>query len=77
MKIVIMHQTITNHDAIGNDIEAMYQIFSKTFECSCYAQNQFNTAVTYIDEEELRQYLSDSENLVIYHHSVYLSLIHI
>ena len=71
MKIVIMHQTITNHDAIGNDIEAMYQIFSKTFECSCYAQNQFNTAVTYIDEEELRQYLSDSENLVIYHHSVY------
>lgn len=71
MQIVIMHQTITNHDAIGNDIECMYKILSKSYPCFCYAQNCFNTQVEYISADTLERLLSNKENLIIYHHSVY------
>lgn len=71
MKIIIMHETITNHDAIGNDIEMMYHFLSKKYECKAYAQNQLNHKVEYIKESELKQELSDPLNLIIYHHSVF------
>lgn len=71
MKIVIMHQTVTNHDAIGNDIEMMYEILNKSFECSVYAENRFNKNVTYISENELDEVAKDRTSLIIYHHSVF------
>lgn len=71
MKIIIMHQTVANHDAIGNDIELMYNLISKKQECKVYAQNQFNSRVEYINELEMEQELNNSSNLIIYHHSVY------
>lgn len=71
MQIIIMHQTITNHDAIGNDIECMYELLKRNHDCRCYAQNRFNTHVEYIDKEDLEKVLVVKDNLVIYHHSVY------
>ena len=39
MDIVIMHQTVTKHDAIGNDIEAMYLLLKQKHNCFVYAEN--------------------------------------
>ena len=71
MKIVIMHQTVTNHDAIGNDIEGMFNLLKKTYECYVFAENQFNNQVTYVDYKALLSIIEKKDNLVIYHHSVY------
>lgn len=71
MKIVLMHQTVTNHDAIGNDIEIMYHILNEKNKCKVFAENRLNDTVDYMEEEELISFLKDKNNLVIYHHSVY------
>lgn len=71
MNVAILHQTVTNHDAIGNDIEAMFQIMSEHGACLVYAENQLNTKVSYIQKEQLLDWIQDEENLVIYHHSVF------
>ncbi|MBO5176672.1 MAG: glycosyltransferase family 4 protein [Lachnospiraceae bacterium] len=71
MKIVLMHQTVTNHDAIGNDIEIMYGILKERYECFVYAQNCFNSHVEYIADEKLEEILQDENNIVLYHHSVF------
>ncbi len=71
MKIVLMHQTVTNHDAIGNDIEIMYGIIKEHYECYVYAQNCFNSHVEYITDEKLEEVLLLEDNLIIYHHSVF------
>ncbi len=70
MMIVIMHQTITNHDAIGNDIEIMYNILNQKHTCKAYAQNRLNSNLEYIEENELTRIMDAEENLIIYHHSV-------
>ena len=70
-RIVIMHETVTNHDAIGNDIEKMFEILNETSECVVYAQNKFNTKVKYIDKELLENLSRDKNTILIYHHSVY------
>ncbi|GAA4296441.1 glycosyltransferase family 4 protein [Anaerocolumna aminovalerica] len=70
MKIVLMHQTITKHDAIGNDIEVMFNILREKHDCKAFALNRFNDKLEYINESELEEVLCDKDNLVIYHHSV-------
>jgi glycosyltransferase involved in cell wall biosynthesis len=69
MKIVIMHQTVVSHDAIGNDIEAMFSILSKNHECVVFTEYQLNKRLCYISEAELEPVLSDENCLIIYHHS--------
>jgi|LSQX01.2.fsa_nt_gb glycosyltransferase involved in cell wall biosynthesis len=71
MKIVIMHQTVTKHDAIGNDIEAMYNLLRKKHYCVIYAENKLNDRLEYIEENELIKIMNQKDSLVIYHHSVY------
>lgn len=71
MKILLMHQTVAKHDAIGNDIEAMYKILNEKHNCKVFAQNKFNDKLAYANEDELDEIVNDKNNLVIYHHSVY------
>lgn len=71
LKVIIMHQTITKHDAIGNDIEEMFLVLKTKFNCVCYAENKFNDQVSYVGEEEAINIIENRDNLVIYHHSVY------
>lgn len=73
-KIIFMHQTVTNHDAIGNDIEKMYQLLSDKSDCYVYAINQFHTGLRYIEQEALRQALHVRDTVIIYHHSGYWEL---
>lgn len=71
MNILIMHQTVASHDAIGNDIELMYKILIKKHTCYIYADNQFNSEVTYASEEQVKNILDDKKSLILYHHSVF------
>lgn len=71
MKIAILHQTVTNHDAIGNDIEAMYHIMNDIGTCYVYAEHRFNTSVSYMEKKDLMELVQEENNLVIYHHSVF------
>lgn len=71
MKFVIMHETVTSHDAIGNDIELMYKVINNKHECVVFACNRFNKNVSYIDDSELDNLLQRHDTIVIYHHSVY------
>lgn len=70
MVFIQMHQTVTNHDAIGNDIELIGRILGENHECYVYAQNKLNKNVEYIDEEKFNEYAQDENNVIIYHHSV-------
>ena len=66
-----MHQTVTNHDAIGNDIELIGRILGENHESYVYAQNKLNKSVEYIDEDKFNEYAQDENNVIIYHHSVF------
>lgn len=72
MIIVLMHQTISDHDAIGNDIEAMYKILNDgNNQCVAFAINQLNTNIRYVTESTLLDIIQDTKNMIIYHHSGY------
>ncbi len=71
MNYIVMHETVTNHDAIGNDIEIMFNILNETDHCVVYARNRFNDAVKYISEKILEAEIARTDTVLIYHHSVY------
>lgn len=72
MIVVILHQTVARHDAIGNDIEKMYEILMELGkECYVYANNCLNPNVRYIDKKDAEHLISEKGNFLIYHHSVY------
>ena len=69
--ILIMHQTVAIHDAIGNDIDKMFHILSENNKCMVYADNKFNPNIDYLDDNDLDSLLQDEKSIIIYHHSVY------
>lgn len=72
--IILMHQTVMKYDAIGNDIEKMYQILSKRNKCYVFAINQCNDLFDYIDMKDLKKLIQQENTVVIYHHSIYWKL---
>lgn len=69
-KLLIMHQTVVKHDAIGNDIEMMYHSLCEEYECRVFAEKCLSNQVKYIDENECTAWLSERETIVVYHHSI-------
>lgn len=74
-KALLIHGTITTHDAIGNDIAAMYELLEGKYECKCFAINAWNSELAYVDEAGARDIIMDENALVIFHHSVNWQLI--
>ncbi len=74
MKFVIMHQTVTSHDAIGNDIEYMWSLLNEKYESYVFAEYQLNKNVRYINYDELQDLLNCDETYLIYHHSNFWTL---
>ncbi len=74
-RALLIHGTITTHDAIGNDIAAMYELLSSKYDCKCFAINAWNRELAYVDEAGARDIIMDEEALVIFHHSVNWQLI--
>lgn len=71
MEILIMHQTVASHDAIGNDIEAMYGILSEKFSCLVYAEYKLNQNVRYADNAQMKRIIARKDSLIVYHHSIF------
>ncbi|MDE7312186.1 MAG: glycosyltransferase [Eubacterium sp.] len=71
MEILMMHQTVARHDAIGNDIEAMYSILSQRYNCLVYAEYKLNDRVVYADEKQMEQVIGKRDSLILYHHSIF------
>lgn len=71
MEILMMHQTVARHDAIGNDIETMYSILSQQYHCLVYAEYKLNSNVTYADEKQMERIISRKDSLILYHHSIF------
>ena len=70
MKIIIMHKTVAKFDAIGNDIESMYKILNKRYDCQLFAEYPENKSLSYISKSQLLAELNVPENIYIYHHSL-------
>ncbi len=71
MNILIMHETVTTHDAVGNDIEAMFNILSKDHEVYVFANTKGNKKLNYVKDDDLHSVITDPNTVIIYHHSVY------
>lgn len=71
MDIIIMHQTVARHDAIGNDIEAMFGILSKRWNCLVYAEYKLNKNVIYADEIQMETMIGARDSILLYHHSIF------
>ncbi|PZE20813.1 glycosyltransferase [Paenibacillus xerothermodurans] len=68
-----MHQTFADGDAIGHDIQGMYDVFDK-MNVSVAVFCEYNLAdpkYRTIDATSLRKKIKVKNNIVIYHHSIH------
>ena len=70
MKYIIMHEGISAHDAIGNDMEGMFHVLDREHECYVYAVNRDSDSVRYTDRESLEKAVQEPDNVLIYQHSI-------
>jgi len=69
---LLTHQSIVDHDAIGQDILGMYRVLSLSSQC--YIFGDYFRGVEccrVLPREMLSDFLRDPENTVVYHHSNY------
>ncbi len=71
MRFIQMHEMVSRHDAIGNDIELINKILEKNYESYVFSTLRINENVRYIDEEEFDSMIQDEDTVIIYHHSIY------
>jgi glycosyltransferase involved in cell wall biosynthesis len=71
MKCVLMHQSITTHDAIGNDIANMYKVLGRNHDVCVYGNIILNKNLKSIDRYRVLELVKNEDNLIIYHHSNY------
>lgn len=79
MKVLLMHQTVAAHDAIGNDIAYMVELLEREWkdkegepaEAVVYCEFRKKEGYSYVNRKEALEILRNPENLVIYHHSGY------
>ena len=79
MKVLLMHQTVAAHDAIGNDITYMAELFGKvwsgrrkeTIEAVVYCEFRKKEGYSYVNRAEALEILKNPENIAVYHHIGY------
>lgn len=71
--IIIAHQTVAEGDAIGHDILGMCDTLNQLgYKAHIYAENYLGKAKHYeIDSVKLSKLSKSSNNLLIYHHSIF------
>lgn len=76
MEVILLHQTFSDGDAIGHDIQGMYSALEK-LSLPVYIFCEYNVSkhpYRMIDLSELRSKIKMRSNLLIYHHSIYWQL---
>ena len=71
MRFIQMHEMVSKHDAVGNDIELIGKMLEKNHESYVFTYLGLNKKVNYIDEETFDSMIEDENTVVIYHHSIY------
>ncbi|MGE7614036.1 glycosyltransferase [Paenibacillus sp. NPDC101420] len=76
MEFIILHQTISDGDAIGHDIQEMYKIIEKKgIDVGVFCENFMTSEnVQRIDLENLKKKIKNATTVLIYHHSIYWKL---
>jgi len=71
--IAIAHQTITDGDAIGNDILGMYEsLINEGYEVGLISEySSENMKKYHMNTESVQNFLKTSHSILIYHHSFY------
>ena len=71
MRIAICTPNVEHNDAVGNDVLGMHQIFyEEGYDCRVFAVNSFVDSIPVSQPEAVLSFLRDSEDVLIYHHSV-------
>lgn len=72
MAFLFTHQSIVDHDAIGQDILCMYRMLSGSTDCYLFGDYLIGVdCCRALPREALRDFLDDPGNTVIHHHSNY------
>ncbi|MFD0676215.1 MULTISPECIES: glycosyltransferase [unclassified Paenibacillus] len=76
MEVIILHQTFNDGDAIGHDIQGMYEVCNKNnIIVSVFCEyNQANPIYEVLSYKELKRKITSKNNILIYHHSIYWKL---
>lgn len=69
MNVLILHQSIVKHDAIGNDICQMYTVLNRIGETFVYCEKLNVESLKTLDRQQLSSFMSNKSNLIVYHHS--------
>lgn len=72
-RIAIAHQTITDADAVGNDIMSMYHILKKNgYETNLIAEYfSENIRDLQMDTGNIHNFIENENSILIYHHSIF------
>ena len=68
---LLMCESATEHDAVGNEIAMMAELFSSMGRCLVYAEEQRNPRLKYVEESELPGLLQNGDTVAVYHHNGY------
>ena len=73
MKIIIALPFLSYHDAIGNDVRQQAKLLKKAeFDTVIYASGaEQDLTQELISPDELKEFIKDQDNLLLYHHGVY------
>lgn len=76
MRFIIAHQTFTDGDDVGHDIIGQHETLKGLgFEVTVFAENYLHSAHQYKTKDiNFKKILSDEDNILIYHHSIYWKL---
>ncbi len=68
---LIMCEAATEHDAVGNEIAIMAELFSGMGRCLVFAEEQRNPRMKYVEEKKLPEILQNGDTVAVYHHCGY------
>lgn len=70
---LILSETVCEHDAIGNEIAIMTELFAGMGRCLVYAEERRNPRLKYVEEAQLPALLKNGDTIAVYHHSGFWS----
>ena len=68
---LLMCESATEHDAVGNEIAIMAELFSGMGRCLVYAEQRMNPRLKYVEESALDAILQSADTVAVYHHCGY------
>lgn len=72
MDIVLLHQTLTAHSLVGDDLCCMYTLLrDQGYSVHVFSEDPLTDPFDYISRDELNRLCQSKDSLLVYHHSDY------